>query len=133
MLVSIVLTGYLIDSHLRALTLISLLLFIASAIMLALVKNPILIDTFIVLWGLSFGGAATLLQTALGQRVSNDALDYVMSLNATVWNVSIALGGLLGGLLVQGNHVDLFPWIIAALALLAFAIAAKHIGNNGEE
>lgn len=132
-LISIVLTGYLIDSHLRALTLISLLLFIASAIMLALVKNPILIDTFIILWGLSFGGAATLLQTALGQRVSNDALDYVMSLNATVWNVSIALGGLLGGLLVQGNHVDLFPWIVAALALLAFAIAAKHIGNNGEE
>lgn len=131
-LISIVLTGYLIDSHLRALTLISLLLFIASAIMLALVKNPVLIDTFIILWGLSFGGAATLLQTALGQRVSNDALDYVMSLNATVWNVSIALGGLLGGLLVQGNHVDLFPWIVAALALLAFAIAAKHIGNNGE-
>lgn len=132
-LISIILTGYWIDSHLRLLALTSLIGFIISAIMLALIQNPVLMNTFIALWGLSFGGAATLLQTALGQRVANDALDYVMSLNATVWNISIALGGLLGGILVQNNHIALFPWIVVVLALLALAITTRHISDHGKE
>ena len=37
----------------------------------------------------------------------------------TVWNLGIAGGGLLGGILLQGWGVMWFPWVVAALATLA--------------
>ena len=126
-LVSIVLTGIWIDRHLRLLALISLSSFVIAAVLLALVHEPVLTNLLIALWGLSFGGAATLLQTALGQRVQSNALDLVMSLNATVWNVSIALGGLVGGLLVQSNQLNLLPWLVTVMATVALIITARHL------
>lgn len=37
----------------------------------------------------------------------------------TVWNLGIAGGGLLGGVLLQGWGVMSFPWVVAGLAMLA--------------
>lgn len=132
-LISIVLTGIWVDRHLRRLALISLSGFVIAATLLAINKNVVFTNILIALWGLSFGGAATLLQTALGQRVNNDALDLVMSLNATVWNVSIAGAGFAGGLLVQSGHVILIAWIVAVMAIIALLIVYKHVSNHGEE
>ena len=123
-LISIVLTGIWIDRHLRKLAIGSLILFVISAVLLGMVGLPLV---WIALWGLSFGGAATLLQTALGQRVTNDALDIVMSLNATVWNVSIALAGALGGLLVQAGGAILLPWVTAVAAGLALLVVIRYL------
>ncbi|WP_225351955.1 hypothetical protein [Secundilactobacillus similis] len=102
----------------------SLILFVISTVLLGTVGLPLV---WIALWGLSFGGAATLLQTALGQRVTNDALDIVMSLNATVWNVSIALAGALGGLLVQAGGAILLPWVTAVAAGLALLVVIRYL------
>lgn len=123
-LMSIFLTGVLIDRHLRRLAIGSLVLFVISAVLLGLTSTPIV---WIGLWGLSFGGAATLLQTALGQRVSDAALDIVMSLNATVWNVSIALAGALGGLLVQAGGAILLPWVTAVIAGVALLVVIRYL------
>lgn len=123
-LMSIFLTGVLIDRHLRRLAIGSLVLFVISAVLLGLTSTPII---WIGLWGLSFGGAATLLQTALGQRVSDAALDIVMSLNATVWNVSIALAGALGGLLVQAGGAILLPWVTAVIAGVALLVVIRYL------
>lgn len=126
-LVSIILTGIWIDQHLRRLAVVSLGSFVMIAVLLAIVHDALWTNILVGLWGLSFGGAATLLQTALGQRVNNDALDLVMSLNATVWNISIAGAGMIGGLLVQSGDVILIPWLVAIMAGLGWLIVVKHL------
>lgn len=119
-IISIFVTGALIDRYLRQVTLISLIGFSAAALALMLTTTPAVVYAEIALWGLSFGGAATLLQTALAATVPEPALDAVMAMNATVWNVSIALGGLLGGwLLNQAGALSLtWPFLISALLAL---------------
>lgn len=132
-LVAIVLTGLWIDRHLRRLALWSVSGFLVAAVGLAVLTNAAATVALIALWGLSFGGAATILQTSLGQRVADSALDLVMSLNATVWNVSIAGAGVIGGLLVQSGRVALIPWLVAGMALVALWIVVCHVGDHGEE
>jgi len=74
------------------------------------------------LWGLSFGGSATLLQTALGDAAGADA-DVAQSMLVVVWNMAMAAGGLFGGLLLNRLDIRQFPWIIVLLLLLCFWIA----------
>lgn len=50
-----------------------------------------------------------------------------MSLNATVWNVSIALAGALGGLLVQAGGAILLPWVTAVAAGLALLVVIRYL------
>lgn len=61
----------------------------------------------VALWGLTFGGAATLLQTALAQAAGKQGVDIVMPINTTVWNLAIAGAGILGGVLLNqwGHHL----------------------------
>ena len=42
---------------------------------------------------------------------------------ATIWNVAIAGGGLVGGVLLDGYGVAAFPWAVLALLLAALGIA----------
>src|SRR2546426_1109747 len=59
-------TGVLTDRHLRALTLASIALFALSTLMLGVAADaPALVYAAVAVWGLAFGGAATLLQTAI--------------------------------------------------------------------
>jgi predicted MFS family arabinose efflux permease len=121
-IISIFITGALIDRYLRQLTLISLIGFSAVALALMLTTAPALLYAEVALWGLSFGGAATLLQTALAANVPDSALDAVMAMNATIWNISIALGGLLGGLLLNQAGALSLTWPFLFSALLALII-----------
>jgi predicted MFS family arabinose efflux permease len=62
-------TGVLVDRMLRPLVLSSLTIFaVSTAILATLGSNPIIFVESVVLWGMSFGGAAPLLQTALVLR-----------------------------------------------------------------
>ena len=76
----------------------------------------------IAIWGLSFGGMATLLQTALAKAAGEHA-DTAQSMLVTLWNLAIAGGGLGGALLLQGPGVATFPWVIAALLLVTLLVA----------
>ncbi len=59
-------TGKLVDRALRKTVLASLLVFTMIALAFALLPaSPTLVFTGVAIWGLTFGGAATLLQTAL--------------------------------------------------------------------
>jgi len=51
-------------------------------------------------WGLTFGGAATLLQTALADSAGPGA-DAALSMNVVAWNSAIAAAGVLGGMLLE--------------------------------
>ena len=124
-LLSIWLVGLLIDRWLRELVLLSCLLFIGSTLMLGLLDNwPMAIYGATAIWGLSFGGMATLLQTALAKAAGEHA-DTAQSMLVTLWNLAIAGGGLGGALLLQGTGVATFPWVIAALLLISLMVVVR--------
>lgn len=128
-LLSIWIVGVLIDQRLRQLVIISCALFALSSLALAfwLSSAPVIYMT-VALWGLAFGGLPALLQTALAKS-AGDSADAAQSMLVTVWNLGIAGGGLAGGILLQGMGVISFPWVVAALLLLALlaTLRTKHI------
>ncbi len=114
--------GVMIDRHLRMLTLASTCLFALAALGLHLASNdPALIYGAVAIWGLGFGGAATLFQTALAQA-ANDAPDVAQSMLVTVWNLAIAGGGVIGGLLLDQFGAGSFAPALLVLLLAAFVM-----------
>ncbi|BDR09512.1 MFS transporter [Comamonas thiooxydans] len=129
-LLGIWIIGALIDHHLRALTLGSTLLFSLSALALGLVGDaPGVVYAAVAAWGLAFGGAATLLQTAIA-KTAGDAADVAQSMLVTAWNIAIAGGGLIGGALLDRLGVAAFSPVLLVLlaATLAVVWAARHHG-----
>ncbi|GGF84821.1 MFS transporter [Azorhizobium oxalatiphilum] len=124
-LISIWIVGALIDKHLRELTLGSLLLFGLSALVLHLRSDsPTMLYVAAGTWGLGFGGAATLFQTAL-TKVAGDATDVAQSMLVTAWNIAIAGGGIAGGLLLDRFGALFFPLVLLGIIVPALAIAWK--------
>lgn len=120
-LIGIWIIGLLVDRWLRWLTLISLAVFAVTALVLALISpSPWLIYTFMAVWGLSFGGSATLLLTAAADS-AGEHVDVVQAMLTTSWNVAIAGGGLFGGLLLDRAGAMSFPWALLILSLIALA------------
>jgi predicted MFS family arabinose efflux permease len=120
-LASIWVTGALVGRHLRPLIITSSVLFAAACRTLALFAQvPWLVDAGTAAWGLAFGEAATLLQTATAEAVGS-AVDVAVSLSVTRRTIGIAAGALLGGVLLSGIGSTAVMW--AALVLLAFAPA----------
>ncbi|CTP82666.1 putative membrane protein [Xanthomonas translucens pv. phlei] len=103
-LFGIVAVGVWIDRWMRALLLASVGLFTLAALAMALwPHSPTLLAVAVAVWGLAFGGCATLFQTAIARR-AGDAADLAQSLVVTGWNLAIAGGGVLGG------SVAAAPW-----------------------
>ncbi len=118
-LMGIWIVGLLIDRLLQVLLVISCTLFAAAALALGLwIASTEIVYLSVAIWGLAFGGLPALLQTALAKS-AGDSADAAQSMLVTVWNLGIAGGGLLGGILLQGWGVMWFPWVVAALATLA--------------
>jgi predicted MFS family arabinose efflux permease len=128
-LLSIWITGVLIDRHLRALMIASSALFALAALMLGLLANmPVAVFISAGLWGLAFGGAASLLQTAVTDA-AGPAADIVQSVMVTGWNIGIAGGGIIGGLLLNGLGAPSLAWATLALLVAALIItltARRH-------
>jgi predicted MFS family arabinose efflux permease len=124
-LVGIWVTGRLVDRHLRATVLASLATFAAVSVFFGLFSGTALaVYVGVFIWGLTFGGAATLLQTALADSAGEGA-DVALSMNVVVWNSAIAGGGLLGGVLLGQWGVSSFPWVLLVLLLLSLVIALR--------
>ena len=116
-LVGIWMTGRLVDRHLRNAVLASLATFAAISLLFGLFsQSVVVVYAGIFVWGLSFGGAATLLQTALADAAGEGA-DVALSMNVVVWNSAIAAGALTGGVLLDQVGVGVFPWVLLALLL----------------
>lgn len=128
-LLSIWLTGVLIDQHLQRLLIISCAMFAVSALALGVwMTSTPAVYASVALWGLAFGGLPALLQTALAKS-AGDSADAAQSMLVTVWNLGIAGGGLAGGMLLQTSGVALFPWAVGGLMLLAMA-ATRRIART---
>lgn len=117
-LLSIWVVGVLIDTRLRALTLASIALFALAAVMFWLWRDlPLSVYTASALWGLAFGGCATLFQTA-SAKAAGPAADLAQSMLVTMWNTAIAGGGLAGGLLLERlGPASFAPSLLILLAL----------------
>ncbi|WP_338556909.1 MFS transporter [Paenibacillus sp. KS-LC4] len=126
----IALIGLLIDRMQRAMVLISLAGFAVASILLGIGSStPMLIYVAVALWGLTFGGAATLLQTALAEAAGDHA-DVAQAMLVTAWNLAIGGGGLIGAILLEMLGVMTFPWALLLLVIVALLIAwlAKEHG-----
>ncbi|AYD67674.1 MFS transporter [Achromobacter sp. B7] len=116
-------TGKLVDRHLRATVLASLGAFGVTALVFGVAPiTPAIVYLGVAVWGISFGGAATLLQTALADAAGKGA-DVALSMNVVAWNGAIASAGVVGGMLLGGWGVAAFPWVLLALVGVAFLIA----------
>ncbi|WP_260684969.1 MFS transporter [Variovorax sp. KBS0712] len=117
------LTGVLIDRWLRTLVLAGTAAFALAALMLAAAGGSTMgVYLAVAVWGLAFGGAATLFQTASAQA-AGDAADVAQSMVVTTWNLAIAGGGLAGGLLLQGGGAGSLPWSLLALLVPGLVLA----------
>lgn len=122
-LAGIWLTARLVEPMLRKTVLISLATFAVVSVVFGVVGNlPEVIYIGVAVWGLSFGGAATLLQTALADA-AGDGADVALSLNVVAWNSAIAASGIVGGVLLETWGVASFPWAMLLLIALSFALA----------
>lgn len=117
--------GVLIDRHLRTLTLASIALFGLAALALGIAGQvPIIVYLAVGTWGLAFGGAATLFQTAVA-KTAGDAADVAQSMLVTAWNSAIAGGGILGGLLLEQLGVGAFAPALLVLLVASFVVVIK--------
>ena len=122
--------GVLIDRYLRRLTLASTILFGAAALTLGMAGgDPVAVYAAVGAWGLAFGGAATLFQTALAGS-AGDAADIAQSMLVTAWNAAIASGGIVGGVLLDRFGVGAFSpaLLVLLLATLLVAWSARDRG-----
>ncbi|KHA80129.1 MFS transporter [Janthinobacterium lividum] len=122
-LAGIWLVSQLIDRWLRPLVLGCIAAFALVMVALGLaMDSPIVIYISMAIWGITFGGAGTLLQTASADA-AGDGMDVAQAMVATIWNVAIAGGGLAGGMLLDGYGAASFPWAMLALLMVALTIA----------
>lgn len=114
--------GVLIDRHLRMLTLASTAVFGLAAAALGMAGDvPAVVYIAVAAWGIAFGGAATLFQTALA-NAAGDAADVAQSMLVTAWNSAIAGGGLVGGVLLQRYGAGAFAPALVVLLVVTFAV-----------
>lgn len=129
-LLGIWITGHFIDQHLRSLVILSLFTFTILSFFLGLFLNLASVVIFcIAIWGLTFGGAATLLQTALAQAAGDHA-DVALSINVVVWNGAIALGGIFGGIIINQFGAQVLPWAMLVILIIALSITLFARSNG---
>ncbi|GBF73446.1 MFS transporter [Paenibacillus sp. 598K] len=117
------LTGLLIDRRLHRLIVLSTSGFAAASLALGIgSEQPLIVYVGVAVWGLTFGGAPTLLQTALAESAGENA-DVAQAMLVTAWNLGIGGGGLAGGILLESLGVASFSWTVLVLMLLATATA----------
>jgi predicted MFS family arabinose efflux permease len=83
----------------------------------------------VALWGLGFGGVPTTV-LSWGARAEPDRLEQIGGLIVTVCNVAIAVGAVVGGVLVDGVG-DTAPLVVGGLAALVGAVVLTGLRRAG--
>ncbi|GAA3096785.1 MFS transporter [Streptomyces echinatus] len=124
------LTGVLIDRFPRPALLVALALVAGVLPVLGLGAGAHgLLAGAVALWGVAFGGAPTLIQTALVDASGPADADAATSLQTTVYNAGIAAGSLTGGLALDSLGAGALPWTAlppVLLALVTVAACRRH-------
>ncbi|MFB7509713.1 MFS transporter [Streptomyces broussonetiae] len=119
------LTGALIDRWPRRTLLGALALFagVLPVLGLAAGVHALLVGA-VAVWGVAFGGAPTLIQTALVDASGPADADVATSLQTTVYNAGIAAGSFTGGVALDRLGAGALPWTALAPALVALGTVA---------
>ncbi|WP_406835323.1 hypothetical protein ACICHK_02110 [Streptomyces sp. AHU1] len=118
-----------IDRHLRVLASTGAALFTLSTAAFAVTTAHPVVWAAAVVWGLGWGGMPTLLQTAAGHagmRRGPAVADTAQAVLVTLWNAAMALGGIIGGAVLQGVGVTAVATaasVLGAAGLLTVAVA----------
>ncbi|MFC4507654.1 MULTISPECIES: MFS transporter [Streptomyces] len=129
-LVSIWVVGAHIHRRLRSLTVASVLLIAAGAGLFAVDAGDFaVVCAAAVLWGLGWGGVPTLLQTAVG-NAGGDQADGAQAMLVTLWNVAMAGGGVVGGVLLDTLGAPSLPrgLLVLLVPVLATVVVARTHG-----
>jgi predicted MFS family arabinose efflux permease len=113
----------LIDEWLRPLTFTGIGLFLVAVLILAVTTGaPLAIYGAALIWGLAFGGSATLFQTA-SARAAGPAADVAQAMIVTAWNIAIFGGAVMGGVILETAGAGGLSW--AGIALLVGAAGSS--------
>ncbi|MEU2620704.1 MFS transporter [Streptomyces sp. NPDC007157] len=122
-------TGLLVDRHPRGTLLAALALFASVLLVLGrYAGTPAVLVGAVALWGVAFGGAPTLIQTALVDASGPADAEVATSLQTTVYNTGIAAGSLAGGLVLDRLGAAALPW--TALPLVSVALVVVTLGRR---
>lgn len=114
--------GLMIDRHLRRMMIGSVLLFALGMLILAtLSQTPALVFVAVAAWGIAFGGSGSIQQTAL-TNAAGSAVDTAQAVLVTGWNLGIAAGGVLGGIVLANGGPSTLPWATLALLVPVFVV-----------
>lgn len=102
----------------RTVLTISVALAITMPLLLLLGRSPVGGVALLIAWGLSYGGVSVGLQTWM-IRSAPHAVEAASSLWVAVFNLSIGLGALVGGVVVDTLGLHWVLWLGGACALLA--------------
>lgn len=117
--------GMFIDRKLWPMTQGSIVFIAGCALVFGFWKtSPLVVLAAASLWGLIFGGVPTLLQTALA-KASGGAADVAQAILVTFWNLAIAGGGLIGGLVLNSFGADYLPWAMTAFLAATWMISLR--------
>lgn len=123
-------TSLVVDRWLRASVLLSLTVFAGVCVVLvAFGQSPILVLGAVAVWGLTFGGASTLLNTASADA-AGDAVDVAAAMVTTAWNTAIAGGGIVSGLLLNQFGPASFPIAMLVTVLAAIAVVYRSASHG---
>jgi predicted MFS family arabinose efflux permease len=125
--------GHTVNRNMRATFVVACTGLVASLLLLLVIGGSLAgLAVAVVVWGVSFG-AANLCQVNMMLAAAPDTFEAAMSLNTMGYNISIALGALLGGLFAGGFGTIGAVWFGVALtaAALLTAFAAHRDAGEG--
>lgn len=129
--VGIGVVGVFVDRALRSLTVLSLVVFAAALTALGVGGDSFaVIALSVAAWGVAFGGAPTLLQTALADT-TGDAVDTAQSVFVTIFNSAIAAGGVVGGLILADRGAGALPLVSLVLIVVGvLVVSIRQFGHS---
>ena len=105
-----------------------------TAVMTAMVALGLRAEPFVpvVLWGMAYGAAPTLLQTLLISAAGPANADVATGMQTTVFNLGIAAGSLAGGIVLDQAGAGVLPWVTCALSGTAIAVLGVSVQRRVE-
>ncbi|MGY9046510.1 MAG: MFS transporter, partial [Rhodobacterales bacterium] len=117
-----VFAGQVVDRHLRSFALSMLTLTLALMITsLVFTVNSWVGIAVMLLWGLSFGGMPTVIQSGVS-RIVREESELGTAMIATIYNVGIFAGSALGGTALAIAGLSSLFWIVGATMALSIAV-----------
>lgn len=118
----ILVTARFIDTHMRSALLSSILLGVSALFIISLAGHFYFVFyTGIVLWGISFGGLPSLLQTATISAIKG-LPEIGSSITVTVYNIGVFSGAFIGGLILDYTGPGAIPWTSFLLMVIVVSL-----------